>query len=84
MSWATSLTQAHPKRLDRKFRVLPKLAIGALMRRHSGFVQAEIVAKNIQHLIDAEKLEEYRFDPAGIHLTLGTVSAERLWGNASC
>lgn len=34
-------------------------------------IQAENVAKNIQHLQDGTELEEYKFDPAAIHLTLG-------------
>lgn len=37
-------------------------------------VQAEIVTKNIQHLRDGTPLEDYKFDAAAIHITLGIVS----------
>jgi hypothetical protein len=42
-------------------------------------VQAEIVASNIQNMLDNKPLYDYTIDPAGIHLTLGIVS---LWSSS--
>ena len=47
-------------------------ATGAHKAARPGFAQAELVAKNIPHLLKGESLESYdSIPPAAIHLTLG-------------
>ena len=42
---------------------------------HRAYKQVELIARNIQHLVSNEPLEDYSVtDPAAIHLTLGIVS----------
>lgn len=45
------------------------------LMNYRGSKQAALVARNIQHDINNEPLEEYTLsEPPGIHLTLGIVS----------
>lgn len=70
------LIPAHPRQLDRKRASAMNYERDWLIAVCSGMVQAEIVASNIQNILDNKPLYDYAFDPAGIHLTLGIVSTD--------